>query len=81
MPAESIILSNFPRNLKYIRLSKKPPISQETLAKKLGTTQKCISIYEQGECLPSVVFTLRLALYTHVSVDDLLCKDLTKKGL
>lgn len=81
MPAEAIILSNFPKNLKYLRLSKQPPISQETLAKKLGTSQKCISIYEQGECLPSVVFALQLALYTHVSVDDLLCKDLTKKGL
>ena len=53
----------------------------ETLAKEWGTSQKCISIYEQGECLPSVVFALQLALYTHVSMDDLLCKDLTKKGL
>lgn len=81
MPAETIILSNFPKNLKYLRLSKRPPISQETLAKKLGTSRKYISHYERGDYLPSLVFVLRLALYTHVSVDDLLCKDLTKKGL
>lgn len=81
MPVESIILSNFPKNLKYLRLSKQPPISQETLAKKLGTSQKYISQYERGDYLPSLVFVLQLALYSHVSVDDLLCKDLTKKGL
>ena len=81
MPVESIILANFPHNLKYLRLSKKPPISQEALAQRLGTTQKCISQYEKGNCLPSVAFVLQLAQYSHIPVDDLLCKDLTKKGL
>lgn len=81
MAAETIIQTYFPHNLKYLRLSKKPPLSQETLAKKLGTSQKCISLYESGDYLPSVVFVLQLALYSHVSVDDLLCRDLRKKGL
>ena len=81
MAAETIIQTHFPKNLKYLRLSKKPPISQETLAKRLGTSRKYISHYECGDYLPSVVFVLQLALYSHVSVDDLLCKDLSKKGL
>lgn len=81
MAAETIIQTYFPQNLKYLRLSKKPPISQEALAKRLGTSQKCISLYERGNYLPSVVFVLQLALYSHVSVDDLLCRDLSKKGL
>ena len=81
MPVESIILSNFPHNLKYLRLSKKPPISQEALAQRLGTTQKCISQYEKGNCLPSFALLLQPAHDSHIPVDDLLCKDLTKKGL
>lgn len=81
MAAETIIQTYFPHNLKYLRLSKKPPLSQETLAKKLGTSRKYISHYEHGDYLPSVVFVLQLALYSHVSVDDLLCRDLRKKGL
>lgn len=81
MPVETIILSNFPYNLKYLRLSKSPPISQESLAQRLGTTQKCISQYERGDCLPSVAFVMQLAQYYHLTTDDLLCRDLTKKGL
>lgn len=81
MPVETIILSNFPYNLKYLRLSKSPPISQESLAQRLGTTQKCISQYERGDCLPSVTFVMQLAQYYHLTTDDLLCRDLTKKGL
>lgn len=78
---ESIILSNFPYNLKYLRLSKKPPISQEALAKRLDTSRTYISHYERGDYLPSLVFVLKLSLYSHIPVDDLLCKDLKKKGL
>lgn len=81
MPVETIILSNFPYNLKYLRLSKSPPISQESLAQRLGTTQKCISQYERGDCLPSVAFVMQLAQYYHLTTDDLLYRDLTKKGL
>ena len=81
MSVDAIILANFPRNLKYLRLSKNPPISQEALARILKTTQNSISSYETGTNLPPASFLLQLSWYAHVSVDDLLSKDLRKKGL
>ena len=45
---EEQLKQNLARNLKHLRISRKPYLSQQMLAKKLEVTQKSISRYETG---------------------------------
>ena len=49
------------RNLRYLRISRSPCLSQKMLAKKLGVTQKSISRYENAKCLPPTHVLVALA--------------------
>ena len=49
---EEQLRQNLARNLRHLRISRKPYLSQQMLAKKLEVTQKSISRYETGKCLP-----------------------------
>lgn len=66
----------FSRNVKYLR--KKYGITQEELANQLGYRSfVTISKWESGDSRPQAEKLQRLATILHVSVDDLLNKDLT----
>lgn len=78
-PTEEMLRSNLAVNLRYLRNMKNPRLSQDTLARKLGVTQKSISKYEQGYCLPSVILLAAMANYFHLDMEDLLYGNLPQK--
>ena len=72
MLPEEKFKKNLADNLHFLRYSRNPKISQKTLADKIGTSQKSISRYEQGICLPPVPVLTALADYFGLPVDALL---------
>lgn len=72
MLPEEKFKKNLADNLHSLRYSRNPKISQKTLADKIGTSQKSISRYEQGICLPPVPVLTALADYFGLPVDALL---------
>lgn len=72
MLSEEKLKKNLSDNLHFLRFSRSPKISQQTLAKKIGTSQKSISRYEQGICLPPAHILNALADYFGLPVDMLL---------
>lgn len=69
----------FSKNVKYLR--KKYGITQEELASQLGYKSfVTVSKWESGDSRPQAEKLQRLATIFHVSVDDLLNKDLTSNS-
>lgn len=71
---------NLAENIRFLRLTHNPRITQVELAKKLGITQKSISNYEQARCLPPTYVLAAIADLFHLSLDDLLSPLPGKKG-
>lgn len=59
------------RNLRRLRMSRHPCLSQKTLARKLGVTQKSISRYENALCLPPAHVLVALAEEFGLATDAL----------
>lgn len=59
-------------NMLCLHLLKKPRISQQALARFIGTTQKSISRYECGEAMPPLCILVAIAGYYGCTVDELL---------
>ena len=64
------------RNLRRLRLSHSPCLSQKALAKKLGVTQKSISRYENALCLPPAHVLIALAEEFGLTTDALFMEPL-----
>lgn len=78
---EEQLRNNLARNIRYLRLSRKPPISQGTLAKRIGIAKCSISRYESAYSLPPTYVLLALAKYFGFTTDELLSEKLpTLKG-
>ena len=71
---ESELTNHLSKNLKQLRLSKNPPLSQERLANNLGTTREAISRFEQGNRIPTVCTLLNLSRFFQIPMEDLLLK-------
>ncbi|HJC23230.1 MAG TPA: helix-turn-helix domain-containing protein [Candidatus Eisenbergiella merdavium] len=80
MLPEEKLRKNLADNLHFLRFSRNPKISQQTLAEKIGTSQKSISRYEQGICLPPAHILTALADYFGLPVDALLQDPHTPNG-
>lgn len=65
---------NFAKNLKFLRLSKN--LSQEKLGKMLGYSDKSVSKWECGDVMPDVFTLQAIADEFHVSLTDLLHKEI-----
>jgi len=63
------------RNLRCLRMSRSPCLSQKTLARKLGVTQKSISRYENANCLPPAHVLVALAEEFGLATDELFMED------
>ena len=73
---------NLARNIRYLRLRKKPYLSQTTLANKLGVTQKSINRYENAVNLPPAHVLVAMAQYFGYTTEELLSDTLPeKKGM
>ena len=73
---------NLARNMRYLRLSRCPRISQQMLANKLGTTQASISLYETAMQLPPTHILVAMATCFGYTTDELLSETLPdKKGM
>lgn len=70
---------NLSRNLRYLRLRKNPPMSQKNLAQRIGVTQKSITRYESGICLPPTPILLAMSQYFGYTMTDLLSDRLPEK--
>ena len=78
---EEQLRQNLARNLRHLRISRKPYLSQQMLAKKLEVTQKSISRYEPGKCLPPPCVMVAMAECFGTTTDALLGDRLPgKKG-
>ena len=58
---EQQLKNRLAKNLRRLRISQNPCLSQKTLARKLGVTQKSISRYENARCLPPAHVLVALA--------------------
>lgn len=67
------------RNLRCLRMSRSPCLSQKMLAKKLGVTQKSISRYENARCLPPAHVLVALAEEFGLATDALFMERLPHK--
>ncbi|MFN4122379.1 MAG: XRE family transcriptional regulator [Flavobacteriales bacterium] len=65
-------------NLKILRKIK--GLSQEEVAEKLGLKRTSISGYENGTSEPSVEGLIKFSKLYNISIDSLLCEDLSSKG-
>lgn len=79
---EEELKRNLARNIRYLRLSKTPRMSQVTLAQKLGVTRKSITRYETACNLPPVHVLMGMANYFGYTAEELLSEKLpAKKGM
>ncbi len=69
------------RNLRRLRMSRSPCLSQKMLAKKLGVTQKSISRYENARCLPPVHVLVALAEEFGLATDALFMEQLPQNKI
>ena len=69
----------FACNLKRLRLSLVPRMSQARLAKKLGVTRNTYAGYESGKRLPPAWFVCCTADFFKVAVDELIGQELEKE--
>lgn len=65
---------NFGEELKYHR--QRVNISQQTLAKLIGTSQQNISRWEKNEVEPSLSFCIRLADFYGITIDELIGREI-----
>ena len=71
----------FAYNLKRLRLSLFPRMSQARLAKKLGVTRNTYAGYESGKRLPPAWFVCCTADYFKVAVDELIGQEIKKEKM
>ena len=71
----------FACNLKRLRLSLFPRMSQARLAGKLGVTRNTYAGYESGKRLPPAWFVSCTADYFKVPVDELIGQELEKEKI
>ena len=63
------------KNIKYLRTKYK--LSQVEFAKKAGVTQATINRWEKGLISPTIDNLFNVCENFHISMGDLICKDLT----
>ena len=73
---EEQLCINLARNMRYLRLSRTPPISQSMLAQRVGTTKCTISKYEAAHYLPPTHVLNAMAKYFGYTMDELLSEKL-----
>ncbi len=79
---EDYLKQNLARNMRFLRTSKSPRISQTMLANKLGVTQSSISKYESAVLLPPPHILVAMAQCFGFTMDELLGETLPeKKGM
>ena len=79
---EDKMKQNLARNMRYLRMSKSPRLSQTMLANKLGVSQKSISKYESATMLPPLHVLVAMAQCFGFTTDELLSETLPeKKGM
>ena len=71
----------FACNLKHLRLSLFPRMSQTRLANELGVTRNTYAGYESGKRLPPAWFVCCTADYFKVTVDELIGQELEKEKI
>ncbi|MFI3326501.1 MAG: helix-turn-helix transcriptional regulator [Clostridia bacterium] len=71
----------FAENLKMLRYSRTPKISQKEISRKLGVSRSTYAKYESGVRVPPAWFALSAANYYHIDLDDILSKSMQKEGL
>lgn len=64
------IKSNFAKNVKDLRISRK--LNQIQLGEKLSYSSKAISKWENGDVMPDIFVLRRIADFFEISVDDLI---------
>ena len=63
---------NFADNLKWLRLSRILPLSQEHVARRIGITRASYSNYENGRRIPPLHVVIAVAEYFMVEITSLL---------
>lgn len=70
--SEDILKDKLSSNLRFLRLSGKPKMSQAKLAAKLMISQQSLSNYESGYCLPPTYVMAAMADFFGLTIDELL---------
>ena len=65
-------IKNIGQNIKRLRTQK--GLTQTAVADALQVTSQAVSRWETGACYPDLESLINLAVYFHVTVDDLLRK-------
>ena len=73
---EQQMCKNLARNMRYLRLSRIPPMSQSMLAQRIGITKCTISKYEAAHYLPPIHVLIAIAGYFGFTMEELLSEKL-----
>lgn len=68
------------RNLRYLRRTHDPPLSQERVARNLHIDRSRYAHYELGQRAPPVELVLAMAKYFQVTMEELISGPLWKEG-
>lgn len=71
-PSEDLLKHKLAANLRLLRLSHNPEMSQARLADELMISQQSLSNYESGICLPPTYVMAAMADFFGLTIDQLL---------
>lgn len=71
----------FACNLRHLRLSQSPRLSQERLAQALGVGRRTYAQYEEGKRIPPGWFIFCTANYFDVAVAELIGQEMSKERI
>ncbi|MBQ8717670.1 MAG: helix-turn-helix transcriptional regulator [Clostridia bacterium] len=72
MEINTAVIKNIGQNIKRFRTQK--GLTQTAVADAIHVTPQAVSRWETGACYPDLESLINLAVYLHVTVDDLLRK-------
>lgn len=76
---EESVCATLSQNLVYLRKSRKPGVSQKTVARLLHLPEKTVMNYENGYTVPTAYAVLCLADYYGCTVEELMTQNMQKK--
>lgn len=70
-----------PKNLKYLRSSRRPMYSQREMAQKLHVSRSAYCRYERGDCMPPLCFLQEISTFYGIEMNVLINEDLQRSEI
>ena len=70
-----------PKNLKYLRSTRRPKYSQREIAQKLHVSRSAYCRYERGVCMPPLFFLHKISAFYGLEISELINEDLQRSEI